>query len=480
MGSNRAVARGYRRASRVVAPVLVPVLFCLMLLAPGRAMAVGMELRSLSWEDGFDRSVRDTEVLEGELVKPMLGPDTEQAMLEAIARYQIFARRGGWPEIPGGHTMVVGIKDDRVPLLVHRLMIGGDLVPAPGFDETVYDEAVQAAVIRFQQRHGILAHGKVDEKTRKALNVPAADRLRTLEANLERVRKAVPGLRGRYVVVNVPAAELEAVEDGYLYSRHVTVVGKVDRPTPVVVSQIVELNFNPYWHAPISIAEKDIIPQLRRGLSYLEKINVKVFEGGYYGEEVDPRTVDWSTASAERYFFRQEPGESNAMATVRINFPNEHHVYLHDTPGKGLFNQAVRYDSSGCIRVDQVQTFVSWLLRGQEDWSAERVGEVAESHERLDVELVRKVPLRVVYLTAWALADGSVHFRPDIYGRDDPSAAVFDAPEDDAAAQPVVEVNLPTRMPQPNPMRARGVTRQDDHGRQHIGRFGDSVFEEMR
>lgn len=400
------------------------------------AEAATLEEQTFNWDDGRDPSVRKTAILEGENELPSLGPGTEQAMLEAIARYQIFVRRGGWPEIPGGHILVPGSSDRRVELLVHRLMTSGDLVPSQNFNAKRYDETVQRAVIKFQVRHGLLPHGKVDEKTRRALNVPASERLRALEANLPRARAYAAGLSGRYVVVNVPAAELEAVEDGYLHSRHVTVVGKVDRPTPDVSSQIVQLNFNPYWHAPISIAEKDIIPQLRKGLSYLTKINMKVFEGSYYGTEVDPRTVDWSKASPKKFFFRQEPGANNAMSTVRINFPNEHDVYLHDTPGKGLFAQAIRYDSSGCVRVDDVQALVAWLLSGQDDWSEERVAELAETRERHDVALDKKVGLRLVYLTAWAVPDGSVHFRPDVYGRDTATGqeAATDQPEVPAVA----------------------------------------------
>ena len=348
-------------ARRCLAGVIrgVPVA-ALILVAGGsggdRAAARNLEMNTLNWDDAFERSARGSLITEeGQQIAPMVGPDSERAMLQAIARYEIFVRRGGWPTVPGGHTLVVGAKDRRVQLLAHRLMIGGDLVPPPGFDDKLYDATVMEAVRQFQRRHGLRQTGKVDEKTRIALNVPALDRLKTLKKNLPRIREAARGLRGRYVVVNIPAAELETVQDGYLFSRHVTVVGKIDRPTPEVSSHVTEVNFNPYWHAPISIAEKDIIPQLQRGTSYLRKINLKVFEGSYYGKEVDPKTVDWSTASARKYFFRQEPGESNAMATVRIKFPNKHDVYLHDTPGKGLFMTAVRYDSSGCIRVDQVQ-----------------------------------------------------------------------------------------------------------------------------
>ena len=439
--------RALRFVAAGCAAVLLPwaVSGSLMALS-GAVNAETIEERTFSWDDGFDRSARKTKIAEGNYERPMLGPDSEQAMLDAIARYQIYVRRGGWRKLSGGHALVLGSSGKRVEQLTHRLMIAGDLVPPEGFDPTRYDETVKAAVANFQERYGLLATGKVDEKTRHALNVPAADRLRALEANLPRVRKYAQGLADRYVVVNIPSAELEAVEDGYLYSRHNTVVGKLDRPTPEVSSDIIQVNFNPYWHAPISIAEKDIIPQLRKGLSYLKKINMRVFKGSYYGEEVDPKEVDWSKASPKTYFFRQEPGASNAMASVRINFPNDHEVYLHDTPGKGLFARAVRYDSSGCVRVDDVGTFVSWLLKGQDDWSSKKVQDLSNTRERLDVKLGQQVPLRIVYLTAWATSDGAVHFRSDIYDREGPDQAARQTV--DEAPPEVAAVDTPEPQPE--------------------------------
>ncbi len=410
-----------RRFIRVGARALVLGAAVAAISAVTPARAERMDQNLVNWDTGYDPSPRQTQVLAGEFVRPMLDTRSEDALLQAIAYYQIIVRRGGWPAIPGGRTLVVGSRGDPVVLLSQRLMITGDFTPGDGFDATVFDARLQEAVQKFQARNGLLAHGKVDERTRLTLNVPASVRLRMLELNLARVREYTEGLASRYVVVNVPAAELETVVDGYVHSRHVTIVGKVDRPTPIVSSRITQLNFNPYWHAPRSIVEKDIVPMVRQNSSYLDQISLRVFEGSYYGTEVDPSTINWDEEPeklSKRYFFRQEPGEANAMASVRINFPNEHNVYLHDTPTKSLFGQAFRYDSSGCIRVDEVKTFVDWLLAGQDGWNPQRIDATEESRERSDVDLHNVIPLRIVYLTAWATGDGEVHFRPDIYGRD--------------------------------------------------------------
>ncbi len=389
-----------------------------------------------------NRAPRQSFIAAGQSLEPMLGVHTVDTLLGAIARYQIIVRRGGWPELPQGRELAPGQKGVDVANLRYRLMASGDLaaVRTDG-DPAYFDAALEQALKAFQSRHGIMAHGRLDERTRAALNVPATERLNTLNMNLVRAQEYLQKPLGeRYVVVNIPAAELETVENGHVYSRHVNVVGKVDRPSPEVISQITEVNFNPYWHAPVSIVQKDILPLLREGnIGHLRDINLRVFADPEYSIEVDPSTVNWATVSADQYYFRQEPGEQNAMATVRINFPNKHAVYLHDTPTKTLFNQAFRYDSSGCVRVDDVHVLTEWLLNGQDGWDRTRIDMVAASRERLDVALERPVDFRMIYLTAWADMDGTVHFRPDIYNRDRPGAPAMAAHEPEVTGTVAVQ-----------------------------------------
>jgi L,D-transpeptidase YcbB len=205
-----------------------------------------------------------------------------------------------------------------------------------------------------------------------------AARLETLRANLPRVQEHAVDLGQRYVVVNIPGAQLEAVEFGRVRSRHNVVVGMPDRPSPAVSSRIHELNFNPYWHAPVSIVRKDIIPKYLENPNLLDQLGIRVFDG-WNGPEIDPRTVDWRTVAPDRYQFRQDPGDENAMASVKINFPNKHSVYMHDTPTKELFTEASRYFSSGCVRVEQVHELTNWILNGQEGWDPYRIQSVVRA-----------------------------------------------------------------------------------------------------
>lgn len=359
-----------------------------------------------------------TEVVEGGIARPMLNDASEQLMLDAIARYEILTARGGWPQLPMPNGVLErGTTDPLVPYLRIRLAAEGFLPFQPVQNDDRYDEVVEAAIARFQGNHGLHAHGRLDGKTVEALNVSAAARLETLRANLPRVQEHARDLGPRYIVVNIPAAQLEAVESGRVRSRHNIVAGMPDRPSPAVSSRVTELNFNPYWHAPASIVEKDIIPKYLKDPTLLDKLGIRVFDG-WTGPEIDPRTVDWASVAPDRYQFRQDPGGDNAMASVKINFPNKHSVYMHDTPTKELFTEASRYFSSGCVRVEEVHELTNWILAGQDGWNPSRIQAVVASGERLDVAVADPPQLRWSYLTSWVGGDGFVNFRGDIYSLD--------------------------------------------------------------
>ena len=217
-------------------------------------------------------------------------------------------------------------------------------------------------------------------------------------------------------MVNIPAARIEAVENGRVVLRHTAIVGKVSRQTPILNSKINEVIVNPYWNAPESIVRKDIIPLMRKNPNYLTENNIRIL--GPDGNEVDPMTIDWSTEDAAKLRFRQDPGRINAMASVKINFPNPHAVYMHDTPQQSLFNNLMRFDSSGCVRVQNVRDLVTWLLRGTDGWNRQRFEQTIKSGESTPVALANPVPVYFTYVSAWSTGDGVVHFRDDIYGRD--------------------------------------------------------------
>jgi hypothetical protein len=283
----------------------------------------------------------------------------------------------------------------------------------------VFTTATEDALRRFQRNHGLAATGSMDGQTLAALNVPADRRLRTIRANIPRIAEYSKDLGGRYMVVNVPAQQIETVNEGRVFSRHNAIVGRPSRPTPVVMTPLTVIRFNPYWNAPPSIVEKDIVPRMAsKGASkVMAEMNMKIFKG-VGGPEVNPDSINWRRVRVDDYHFRQEPGGSNAMATAKIEFDSPHGIYLHDTPEPQLFSNFQRLYSSGCVRVEKVATLIDWILQGQDGINQSRIAELADTKERLDTKIANAPQLRVAYLTAWPTRDGVAAFRPDVYELD--------------------------------------------------------------
>jgi murein L,D-transpeptidase YcbB/YkuD len=345
---------------------------------------------------------------------PTLSPATVQATEAAIGHYEAILARGGWPEVQPVNPIRVGMRHPSVADLRLRLTAVGDL-DAGGITD-VYDSYVEAAVRRFQARHGLAVDGIVREQTFRSINVPAAVRISQLKTNLARLRAFGGALGNRFVVCNIPAAQIEAVENGTLVSRYTAVVGKPDRPSPEIQSKIVEVNFNPYWTVPVSIVRRDLIPKMQAEPDYLTKNRIHIFDP--HGRELLAQQINWYSETAVNYRFKQDPGDFNSLGSIRINFHNSHEVYMHDTPFKNLFGEDFRFHSSGCVRVQNVRELVNWLLATTPGWPQAEIDQVIRTGERKDARLTPPVPLHWVYLTAWATADGIVQFREDIYNRD--------------------------------------------------------------
>ncbi len=351
---------------------------------------------------------------------PMLSEASPRLMEEAIARYDLIVRSGGWPQLPPIKRIVVaGSRSAKILILRRRLVLEGYLAPELAKGRR-YDKHVAQAIMRFQRNHGLRVTGHLDFATHAALNVPAQARLDTLLANLPRVEWAMKGVHDRFILVNIPATQLESIDRGKVYSRHNVIVGKPDRPSPSLISHVSEINFNPYWTAPESIVIRDIIPEAMKSgdpVRFLRKMRIRVYDG-YNGPEIDPARLPWPNIDTKRVIFRQDPGEGNAMASVKINFPNPYAVYMHDTPTKQLFTSAQRYFSSGCVRIEQVHVLTEWILRDTPGWDREQIDRVVNSGERVDVKPVNPLGVLWAYLTSWVTPDGNVHFRKDIYQLD--------------------------------------------------------------
>ncbi|KAB2914582.1 MAG: L,D-transpeptidase family protein [Hyphomicrobiaceae bacterium] len=356
---------------------------------------------------------------------PTLSAENLAAMKVAINRYKEIAAGGGWQPLPDV-KLQAGMSHPAVTILRERLWLSGDLQERGGSSQS-FDYYLDKAVKRYQASNGLAPTGIVDKATTMALNVPAAARLKQLQLNLTRLTELVRTAAKKYVVVNIPAAQIEAVENGQVVSRHAGVVGKIDRQTPILKSAVHELNFNAVWSLPPTVIEKDLIPKgqemARRGQSVLVKYHIDAYGGD--GRKLDPNKVNWSTAAAKGLTYRQQPGPENPLGFVKINFHNSYSVYMHDTPSQSLFGRNFRAASSGCVRVHGVEQLASWLV-AEQGWRPEHVLQMKQSGERRDVKLRKPVPLYFVYVTAWATPDGVVQFRRDLYKKDGVGAMASD------------------------------------------------------
>ena len=356
---------------------------------------------------------------------PLLSEQTVAATERAIEQYRQILADGGWQPVPGGLQLSVGSNGPAVSALRRRLIASADIGSETG-TSPVFDSYVEAAVRRFQARHGFNETGVVTPQTLSALNVPAEERLRQLEINLARLKSVTHDLPNRMVVANIPAAHVETVENGQVMTHHIAGVGKIDRQSPIMMTRAIDINFNPFWTVPASVIRKDLIPKMQADPNYLHDNHIRVFNK--QEQELQPEQVNWHSLDAMNYKFRQDVGgDFNSLGVVRIDIANPYGVYMHDTPAKGVFGDDFRFVSSGCIRLQNVRDYVAWLLKDTPGWDRDHIDQVIASGERVDVKLNPSVPVYWVYITAWGSPDGVMQFRDDIYQKDGfggaPSAA---------------------------------------------------------
>jgi murein L,D-transpeptidase YcbB/YkuD len=356
---------------------------------------------------------------------------------ETLARSREIAARGGWPAVPEGARLRYGSRSPEVALLRARLAATGDLaqpaeapVPAPAGapapaaspgtaaparPPAVFDADVRTALKRFEARHGLLPDGVLDRAALRALNVPVEARIEQITLNMERWRWLPESLGARHVLVNVPTYQLDVYENGTVVLPMRVVAGKKDNPTPIFMDKMEQVVFSPYWNIPPNIARNETIPAVMNDPDYLDKNGMELVKGS---RVVSPGSVSWAAVEAGDYTFRQRPGPKNALGHVKFIFPNKFDVYLHDTPADSLFARTERGFSHGCVRLEKPLELAEYVLRGQPEWTRERIVSAMHSGSEKWVKLKEPLPVYILYMTAWVDADGSVQFREDIYGHD--------------------------------------------------------------
>ena len=334
-----------------------------------------------------------------------------------LAQYRRIKNEGGWQPIPAGPALKKGVKDDRLTLLRNRLLATGDLVGPTSMISAIFDDDLEKAVKHFQQRYGLEPDGIAGKNTLAAMNVPVEKRIDQIRVNLERIRWVLHEDLDTFVFVNIPGFKVYYVRNEKLEWTSRAQVGKLFRQTPVFKADMSYLEFNPTWTIPPTILAKDILPAVKKDPGYLQKRDIRVIDND--DKVINPKSINWSKYTGKNfpYQLRQDPGPNNALGQVKFMFPNKHMVYLHDTPGKNLFDRESRAFSSGCVRIENPFEFAQLLL-GKE-WNANRIDKIIESQKTTAVKLENPVPVILFYLTALPEFDGKFHFRNDVYSRDE-------------------------------------------------------------
>ncbi len=340
-----------------------------------------------------------------------------EGLRSALQKYVEFLKAGDWPMIPAGPLLKPGDHHDSLPVVRERLAREGDYTPHAVSDQEFFDPSLEEAIKRFQYRHGLKVDGTLGPETRSALNVSLPTRIEQIQLNMERWRWMPREMEQRYLLVNTAAFELQLIEDQRTRLRMRVINGRRDRTTPVFKSQVTNVVFNPFWTVPYRIAVKDLLPKQQKDPGYFSHMQIDVFQR-INGEQVlvDPGSIDWTQYSQSYFPFllRQQPGPHNALGRLKFLSPNRFDIYLHDTPNHSLFDKHIRTFSSGCIRLEDPKRLAALLLETEETSILEKIND----NETMREPLSSKLPLYVVYLTAWMDEKGVVHFRNDIYGRD--------------------------------------------------------------
>jgi murein L,D-transpeptidase YcbB/YkuD len=376
---------------------------------------------------------------------PVLQPETFFTTAKASERYAAIVDAGGWPVVPG--ALSPGAKGPAVATLRRRLAVEGDIVGAE-VNGAAWTPALTAAVKRFQFRNGLKQTGIVSGATLRAMNVPANVRFKQLASSAQRLAGLNFPFGEKYVAVNIPSTAVDAVENNHVARRYAAIVGGPEHHSPEIAAKIVAINLNPTWTVPVSIIKNEIIPKMRKQPNYLARARIRILDGK--GQEINPGSINWNSDKATNYTLRQDSGAGNSLGLIRIAMPNPDAVYMHDTPSRNLFANDYRFLSHGCVRVQGVYDLAAWLLQGVPvngapaapvssdpllasaaatigtapggssggGWTGQMIQQRIATGAREDLKLPKPVPVVWVYMTGWASADGTVHFRDDVYNVD--------------------------------------------------------------
>jgi murein L,D-transpeptidase YcbB/YkuD len=373
----------------------------------------------------------------GMVEKALLGADLKKAMQEAVPtayhyralqkalkRYMDIDAQGGWQRIVlKSRKLDPGKRDKGVYALRKRLRVTGDYVSCSESEEDDrYDSCLVDAVKHFQKRNGLTPDGVVGPATLRKLNITAKDRITTIRLNLDRIKWLNPRQPHHHIIINIPFFTLYFEEDGKLIQHMKVITGKPNHPTPIFSDEVEMIVLNPYWNVPKSIVQKEMIPKLLRNPHALKRQGIEVYSGwGKDAKKIDPASVNWAQYRYSKHLpfrFAQPPGRKNALGKVKFLFPNRFSVYMHDTPTKPLFKRDRRAFSHGCVRLEKPRELLRTFASFEENIDFDKSQKILKGKKNVYMKLRKKVPVDIIYLTAWVDYDGRLQFRDDVYHYD--------------------------------------------------------------
>ncbi|MCE9685386.1 L,D-transpeptidase family protein [Shewanella sp. AS16] len=385
-------------------------------------------LNSVARERGLDASLTPQALRlkanQGQLssfIRQMLPQRGEVTRLRQMIRRYRGMTRYVWPSLEQ-LEFKLGQRSPQIAKLRWMLRQLGDLAAAEAdaYREAVYDPTLASAIKHFQLRHGLAINGELDGATLQALNTPPAARISQMQANLWRWLE-LPALPGDYLWINLPAFRLDVIDSAVEVMSMKVIVGKSSTPTPQFATHLTRFTLNPTWTPPASIIYGELIPKNSREPGYLSSQGFELRKPRAYEAQV-LQLADMSASQIaghlSEYQLVQAPGTRNALGKLRFSIPNTNAIYLHDTPVKSLFRKRNRALSHGCIRLEQPQALLKYLLRKNTALNAATIDNLAAQPHPSDFNLPKPMPVYITYHTTWVDDAGVLQLRPDIYHLD--------------------------------------------------------------
>ncbi len=398
-------------------------------LAHGRFVAVAADPDWHIQQPAFDAVSFLEEAIRNDHLEQTLStlpPQTAsyQRLKQTLSRYRNLSdKQADWVRIPDTPLIRPNSTHTAIPLIRQRMAQAYDAddiaeYKLPRSNSQHYDTPLVNAIKAFQVQHGLNPDGVIGENTLNALNTPLAWKIRQLRINMERLRWLPRNLGTRHLLVNTAGFRLTAMQQNEPVLSMRIIVGRDYRSTPSFNSALTHLIMNPYWNVPASIARKDLLPKQQRDPGFFSSSNIKVYPAQHHdAKPLDPASINWNAIKQGfPYVLRQDPGTHNALGKIKFMLPNPFNIYLHDTPSKSLFQKDVRTFSSGCIRLEKPLDLAAFAL-SETSLPTEFMTQL-DSGKTITKHLPRQLPVYLVYITAWADEQETVHFSTDIYGRD--------------------------------------------------------------